>query len=143
MGHGEGAYNLPVLKSIDFAFQEGANPLPAPVPVDKTYLRQLVEFAEGAMGAKLVTLISDEGAKIYYTTDETQPNEQSALYTWPLVIRKTTTVKAVAYLGGASSNVAAQTITVDLGENAYASFTRFTLDGITWRQLHLGRRGGR
>ena len=39
-------------------------------------------------------------ADIYYTTDGTTPNENSTLYTTPLTISQTTTIKAIAYATG-------------------------------------------
>ena len=43
-----------------------------------------------------VTITAGEGLEIYYTTDGTEPNDESASYTAPFTIDKTTTVKAVA-----------------------------------------------
>lgn len=57
-----------------------------------------------------VTLNSiDEGAKIYYTTDGTEPTDKSTEYKAPFTLNATTTVKAVSYLNGKKSNVASQT----------------------------------
>jgi hypothetical protein len=57
-----------------------------------------------------VTLSSiDEGAKIYYTTDGTEPTDKSTEYTAPFTLNTTTTVKAVAYLNDKKSDVASQT----------------------------------
>lgn len=57
-----------------------------------------------------VTLNSiDEGAKIYYTTDGTEPTDKSTEYKTPFTLNATTTVKAVSYLNGKKSNVASQT----------------------------------
>lgn len=57
-----------------------------------------------------VTLSSiDEGAKIYYTTDGTEPTDKSTEYKAPFPLNATTTVKAVSYLNGKKSNVASQT----------------------------------
>ena len=49
---------------------------------------------------------STDGASIYYTLDGTTPSACSTLYTSPLTIRKSTTLKAVAILDGEVSNVA-------------------------------------
>lgn len=43
---------------------------------------------------------STEGCRIYYTTDETEPTEKSELYTQPIVLDKTTTIKAKAFKDG-------------------------------------------
>ena len=40
------------------------------------------------------------GAKIYYTTDGTEPTEKSKLYTKPFVINKTTEIKFFAVKDG-------------------------------------------
>ena len=41
-----------------------------------------------------------EGAKIYYTTDGAEASEQSILYTGPITLTKTSTIKAVAVKDG-------------------------------------------
>lgn len=47
-----------------------------------------------------VTISATEGAEIHYTTDGSAPDENSAVYTEPLKITESTTVKAVAYQDG-------------------------------------------
>ncbi|MCR4916199.1 MAG: M6 family metalloprotease domain-containing protein [Prevotella sp.] len=49
---------------------------------------------------------STEGAAIYYTLDGTTPSAGSTLYSQPIAISETTTVKAVAVLDGEESKVA-------------------------------------
>ena len=46
-----------------------------------------------------------EGAKVYYTLDGTEPNENSAVYTEPLVLRNTTQIRAAALQDGQWSQV--------------------------------------
>ena len=53
-----------------------------------------------------------EGAKIYYTTDGTQPTAESTPYTLPIDIETTTTLKAVAVLGTDVSKVATAVYTI-------------------------------
>ncbi|MBR5390566.1 MAG: S-layer homology domain-containing protein [Clostridia bacterium] len=52
-----------------------------------------------------------DGAKIYYTTDGSEPTQNSTEYTAAFTINKTTTVKAIAILNGQSSEVASVTYT--------------------------------
>ncbi len=49
---------------------------------------------------------STEGAAIYYTLDGTTPSAGSTLYSQPIAISETTTIKAVAVLDGEESKVA-------------------------------------
>lgn len=59
-----------------------------------------------------VTITAEEGAKIYYTTDETEPTDASTLYDAPFAITATTTVKAISYVEGKNpSPVASATCT--------------------------------
>lgn len=60
----------------------------------------------------VVLTCTTEGAKIYYTTDGSNPTESSELYTAPFEISSTVTVKARAYAEGkASSGVVSATYT--------------------------------
>lgn len=65
-----------------------AIPLPGPA-ADGTYV-----------AAQSIYLSSAVGATIYYTDDGTEPNEKSHLYTGPIYIEKTTTVRAIAVKSG-------------------------------------------
>lgn len=64
-------------------------------------------------GSQSVTLSADkDGAKIYYTTDETEPSAANGTeYSAPLTFYETTTLKAVAILDGVSSEVLTATYT--------------------------------
>lgn len=53
-----------------------------------------------------------DNADIYYTNDGTEPDANSTLYTEPLTISSTTTLKAIAYYGGVSSTVSTATYTI-------------------------------
>ena len=52
-----------------------------------------------------------EGATIYYTTDGTDPTDDSSVYSAPFNVTETTTIKAVAYKDGEHSSVATATYT--------------------------------
>ena len=56
-------------------------------------------------------LCATEGATIYYTTDESEPTEESDKYSAPFEIADTTTVKAIAVNEAGKSNVATATYT--------------------------------
>ena len=64
------------------------------------------------VGSTEVTITTtEEGAKIYYTTDGVEPTNNSLEYTAPFTITETTTVKAIAEKNGVSSSVASKTFT--------------------------------
>lgn len=62
--------------------------------------------------AQSVELSASSGAKIYYTTDGTDPTSSSDLYTGPIAVASTTTIRAIAFLKGDSSAIAAQSYVV-------------------------------
>lgn len=53
-----------------------------------------------AVGTQVRLSSSTQGAEIYYTTDGTNPSQYSTLYTAPITINKTTTIKAIAVISG-------------------------------------------
>jgi len=53
-----------------------------------------------ATGTAIALASATEGATIYYTTDGTDPTSESTLYSQPIVIDKTTTIKAMAVAEG-------------------------------------------
>jgi hypothetical protein len=59
-----------------------------------------------------VTISSETGATIYYTTDGSQPTTSSTLYNGAISIESTTTLKAIAVVNGESSNVVSATYTI-------------------------------
>lgn len=58
-----------------------------------------------------VTMTASEGAKIYYTTNGDTPTAESTEYSEAITLDATTTVKAIAVLGGVTSDVASKTFT--------------------------------
>lgn len=58
-----------------------------------------------------VTMTSEEGASIFYTTDGSTPTEESTEYTAAIELSATTTVKAIAVKGTDVSPVASKTFT--------------------------------
>ena len=58
-----------------------------------------------------VTMTASEGAKIYYTTNGDNPTAESTEYTEAITLEATTTIKAIAVLGGTSSSVTSKTFT--------------------------------
>ena len=59
-----------------------------------------------------VSISGPEGADIRYTTDGSTPTASSSLYSSPLTLSASTTVKAIAIKNGVSSSVATRTFTL-------------------------------
>lgn len=67
--------------------------------------------------AQNVTLSAESGATIYYTLDGSVPTGNSLVYSSPLSISATTTVRAIAVKAGVSSGVATTVYTINSGAN--------------------------
>lgn len=70
-----------------------------------------INSGEVAYGTS-VELSAIPGAKIYYTTDGTVPNDKSMLYSEPIVVRENMTIKYIAVLGAKKSDVQTASYTV-------------------------------
>ena len=62
-----------------------------------------------------VTMSAEAGAQIRYTTDGSTPTASSSLYSSPLTLTETTTVKAIAIKDGVTSSVTSHTYTKSAG----------------------------
>ena len=58
-----------------------------------------------------VTIQDPQGAEVRYTTDGSAPSAESTLYSEPITLSATTTIKAIAILDGETSEVASKTFT--------------------------------
>ena len=70
-----------------------------------------------------VTMSAESGAEIRYTTNGSNPSASSSLYSGPITLNATTTVKAIAIKNGVNSSVASKTFTKQSEPVAGRSFT--------------------
>ncbi|PTM59405.1 chitobiase/beta-hexosaminidase C-terminal domain-containing protein [Desmospora activa] len=80
------------------------------------------------------------GARIYFTTDGSDPTNQSHLYTEPITVDATTTVKAVAIrgngndrMGKGKSEVVSMTYTIESREDIAAKFLKLQYKEMPYR----------
>ena len=64
-----------------------------------------------------VSIQAEQGAEIRYTTDGSTPTAESTLYSEPITLSATATVKAIAIMDGQSSEVASETFTKSGGND--------------------------
>lgn len=81
--------------------------------------------------AQTVTMTAEEGVGIFYTTDGSEPNENSNPYDGPITISETTTLKAVAFYAGALSDVTTATYTISTGGGGGSSSSSGTTTETT------------
>lgn len=94
--------------SIYKNFEEGEEPVVVPAAPVISTPEGVTNFEESI----LVTISAESGMTIYYTTDGNDPTDASDVYSAPLEITETTTVKAIAVNGeGVSSAVASSKYT--------------------------------
>ncbi len=75
-------------------------------------------------GKKLTLSTTTEGAKIYYTTDGTEPTAQSTEYTAPITVDAAKTIKAIAVKDGMeNSSVATLEIKGIIADSIYWTFS--------------------
>ena len=66
-----------------------------------------------------VTLTAENGASIFYTTDGSEPNENSTLYTGPITLSSNTTLKFIAVKTGYNNSpVGEKTYVIELSGKA-------------------------
>jgi len=75
------------------------------LPVGKPATPLLSPGPGSFMGPASVTMTSTRAAKIYYTLDGSEPTALSTLYTKPVVVSASATLKARAYLGVVAGGV--------------------------------------
>lgn len=104
-----------------------------PVTVDTPVITGETPFDENT---EVTITCATEGASIYYTTDGTEPTNQSTAYTAPFELTESATVKAIAYdVTGAASAVASKVfektlvITSAAEFNALPENTTFVFNG--------------
>ena len=133
------AVNALYCKQIIVTYDETANP---------TCSAPTFSPAAGIFtGSQSVTLTSStDGATIYYTTDGTDPTESSTLYTAPITVSETTTIKAIAVKGGMdNSAVASATYTItqpstiaEVREQATGSvFTKGVVTSVEGKNVYI------
>ena len=118
-----------------FVKTEGGTP-PTPTVATPTFTPVAGTYDE----AQTVSIVcSTEGAIIHYTLDATTPTESSPVYSAPLTIEETTTVKAIAMKEGYNnSNVAEATYTIQTGSGSATIFDQDWEDGWHgWTQVSV------
>ena len=80
---------------------------PEPTTVSAPVFSGETQFTESTQ----VTMSGPDGAAIYYTLDGSTPTSANTLYSEPITLTATTTVKAVAIKDGVSSEVTSRTYT--------------------------------
>lgn len=79
------------------------------MPAVKSFVLTPVIFPKDTSVASTTPIVAKivsptEGASVYYTTDGTEPNQKSKLYTGPIKISSSTTVKAKAFKDGSAES---------------------------------------
>ena len=92
----------------------------------KTKIRPLeLDFStKGGFYADDVILeMRSPGARIYFTTDGSKPSRRSQLYTKPIIIKKTTAIRAIARKGRRKSNIKGHTFFINEAESKFSTIS--------------------
>lgn len=80
-------------------------------------------------GSTTVTLTAEDGASIYYTTDDSDPTTASTQYSTPFTLNESATVKAIAVKEGKTSSIASKEFTkVTFTDATIADLNGYTED---------------
>jgi hypothetical protein len=120
-----GYYNAPQFMPLEF------------VPQGVEVATPVIEGETPFVGSTTVTITcATEGASIYYTTDGTEPTNQSTAYTAPFELTESATVKAIAYDANNNASVVASkefvktpSISTAAEYNALPENTTFVFNG--------------
>ena len=87
-----------------------------PIRVAALYLdgRRIVENQATIHGSAVLTLESTLGGTVFYTTDGSEPTPFSTLYTTPVTVSRTSTVRALAFSSDFSSSGQSQALQVSV-----------------------------
>ena len=99
-------FTRPGVKSVSeykWIVEEGELAAPTITPAGGTYY-----------AAQNVTILAEEGSTIYYTLDGSSPTTGSNVYSTPISIAETATLKAIAVKGEKTSPVASENYTINL-----------------------------
>lgn len=113
------------LNGGDQSFSPAPTPTPTPTP---SVSAPVISGTSPFETSTSVSMSAESGAEIRYTTDGSTPTSSSTLYSSPITLNATTTVKAIAIKDGVASSVASSTFTKS--EQPVSGRT-FTVNGNT------------
>ena len=113
-----------------------------PTAKKPTFSQESCDFNLGEPFAVTISA-EDDGATIHYTTDGNDPTEESDVYSSPIVISETTTLKAIAVVDGYNNSAVAKATYTAIDPNAptatlsfanVAQRTSFSTEQQVWEQ---------